>query len=321
MSSVYEFGPFRLDSAEGVLLRNGEPVRLMPKTLDMLRVLVENRGRLLHKDELMKLVWPDSFVDEGNLSHHVFSLRKALGDERGSTTYIETVPKRGYRFVGEVRPITGLDRLPTARSGLVPRDPASSDPYSLAAPRIESLAVLPLTNMSETPEQDYLVDGITEALISDLASIPTLRVISRTSAMRYRDTQKTLPEIAQELNIEGIVAGSVLRVGDRVRISIELIHGATDAHLWGNSYDEAIGDVLALQRDVTRAIAEEIKGILTPHERARLARFRAVAPAAHEAYLKGRYYYGKATEEGFRRAVEHLQIAIDADPNPFTHLM
>src|ERR1035437_7203245 len=181
--------------------------------------------------------------------------------------------------------------------------------------RIKAIAVLPLANLSRDPEQEYFVDGMTEALITDLAQIGALRVISRTSAMRYKGSDKSLPESARELNVDGVVEGSVLRAGDRVRITAQLIHAATDQHIWAKSYERDVSDVLALQSEVARAIAEEVQAKLTPQERARLARARPVNPAAHEAYLKGRYYWARATEESVRKSIEYFAEAIAKDPS------
>ena len=186
--------------------------------------------------------------------------------------------------------------------------------HKAVASRIKAIAVLPLANLSRDPEQDYFVDGMTEALITDLAQIGALRVISRTSAMRYKGSDKPLPEIARELNVDGLVEGSVLRAGDRVRITAQLIHAATDQHIWAKSYDRDLSDVLALQSEVARAIAEEVQAKLTPQESARLARPRRVNPAAHEAYLKGRYYWARATEESVRTSIEYFEEAIAKDP-------
>jgi serine/threonine protein kinase len=190
-----------------------------------------------------------------------------------------------------------------------PREPKA------VASRIKAIAVLPLANLCREPEQDYFVDGMTEALITDLAQIGALRVISRTSAMRYKGSDKPLPEIARELNVDGFVEGSVLRAGDRVRITAQLIHAATDQHIWAKSYERDVSDVLALQSEVARAIADEVQAKLTPQERARLARTRPVNPAAHEAYLKGRHHWARATEEGVRKSVEYFAQAVATDPS------
>ncbi|MGH9364577.1 MAG: protein kinase domain-containing protein [Thermoanaerobaculia bacterium] len=180
--------------------------------------------------------------------------------------------------------------------------------------RIQSLAVLPLENLSRDTEQEYFADGMTEELISDLGKIRALRVISRTSAMRYKGTKKSMPEIARELNVDALVEGSVLRAGDRVRITAQLIHAATDRHLWSESYERDLKDVLALQSEVARAVAREVKIALTPQEQARFAEARPVDPEAHQLYLKGRYYVVKNTQEAAQKALECFQQAIDKDP-------
>jgi eukaryotic-like serine/threonine-protein kinase len=187
--------------------------------------------------------------------------------------------------------------------------------HKAVASRIKAIAVLPLANLSRDPEQEYFVDGMTEALITDLAQIGALRVISRTSAMRYKGSDKPLPEIARELNVDGLVEGSVLRAGDRVRITAQLIHAASDQHLWAKSYERDLRDVLALQSEVARAIAEEVQIKLTPQQRARLARSRPVNPAAHEAYLKGRHYWARTTEASVRKSIECFEEAIAKDSN------
>ena len=181
-------------------------------------------------------------------------------------------------------------------------------------PRIESLAVLPLANLSRDPEQDYFADGVTEALITDLSKIRALKVISRTSVMRYKKTDKTLPQIGRELGVDGIVEGSVLRVGDRVRITAQLIHATSDRHLWAESYERDMRDVLALQGDVAQAIAAQIRIEVAPEERTRLASARPVNPESYQLYLMGRYHAGKATFEGFSKGIEYFQQAIEKDP-------
>jgi len=183
------------------------------------------------------------------------------------------------------------------------------------SPRIESLAVLPIANLSGDPQQEYFADGMTEALITDLSKIGALSVISRTSVMRYKGTTKPLPEIARELNVDAVVEGSVQRSGDRVRVTAQLIGARTDTHLWAESYDRDLHDILALQDDVARAIANQIKVKLTPQEQVRLASARPVNPETHEAYLKGRYYWNKRTEEGFHRSIEYFSEATEKDPN------
>jgi TolB-like protein/Tfp pilus assembly protein PilF len=183
-----------------------------------------------------------------------------------------------------------------------------------ASPRIESLAVLPLANLSGDASQEYFADGMTEALITDLSRIRALRVISRTSVMRYKGTTKPVPEIARELNVEAVVEGSVQWSGDRVRVTAQLIGAPTDTHLWAESYDRDLRDVLALQDDVARAIASQIKVKLTPQEQVRLASAHRANPEAHEAYLKGRYYWNKRSRGEVKKSLEYFQRAIEIDP-------
>ncbi len=180
------------------------------------------------------------------------------------------------------------------------------------AGHIHALAVLPLTNLARDPEQDYLADGMTDALITELAQIRALRVISRTSAMHYKGTTKTVPEIARELGVDGIVVGPVMRAGDRLRITAQLIHAASDRHLWAHSYERDLRDVLQLQSEVARTIADEIHVALTPQERARLSRVRQVNVESHEAYLRGHYHWGRAQPD---RSIENFQRAIALDPD------
>src|SRR5216684_4859812 len=186
---------------------------------------------------------------------------------------------------------------------------------AIRRPRIESLAVLPLVNLSHDPEQEYFADGMTEQLTSDLGQIGALRVISRTSAMHYKGTSKTLPEIARELHVDAVVEGSVERSGDQVRITAQLIEAPTDRHLWARSYQRDLRNVLSLQDDVAQAIAMEVRIKLTPQEQIHLAKARPVKPEAHEAYLRGLFELRKQTDEGIEKAVEYFRQAVALDPN------
>ena len=185
---------------------------------------------------------------------------------------------------------------------------------SLAAPHIESLAVLPLQNLSGDPTQEYFADGMTEELITDLSKIEAIRVISRTSAMRYKGSSKSLPEIARELNVEGLVEGSVERSADRVRITAQLIYAPTDTHLWAESYERSLRDVLSLQDEVARDIANKIRIRLTPTEQTRLSNSGPVDPETYQFYLEGRYYWSMRTEEGIEEGIKYFRKAIERDP-------
>jgi TolB-like protein/DNA-binding winged helix-turn-helix (wHTH) protein len=345
---IFEFGSFRLNPAERLLLRDQASVHLPPKAFDALLVLVENRGHLLEKDELLRKVWPDTFVEESNLAQHISLLRKALQDGEDGPRYIETVPRRGYRFIAEVRELGGIATDTKVSSGPTPSPPSgvpesirppyrfSTLTYAIAAPAllllvfiltlpvwkrrrssgpepIQSLAVLPLQNLSADPAQEYFADGMTEALITDLAKIHGLKVISRTSIMRYKDSHERLPQIAQELGVDGIIEGAVLRSGDRVRITAQLVRAATDQHIWAESYERDLRDLVALQDEVSRSIATQIQKEIALPER-QLVTSAAVNPQAREDYLKGRYFWNLRTEAGYLKAIDYFQAAMTEDP-------
>ena len=363
---LYEFGPFRLDPAEHTLLRDGQPIPLRPKVFDILLVLVENHGHLVEKEDLMSSVWTEQFVEEGNINKNISMLRRALSEGENGQQFIETVPKRGYRFTADVRKVRFDDTTAlvpqTETSDVVETIPQHSydaernyEPTSVprlthtpvtwrrnwspflvlllllvtalgyvffmrarrrpAPPNIASIVVLPFQNLSSDATQDYLVDGVTDALIGDLAKLGALRVISRTSAMHYKGSQKSLPEIAKELNVDAAVEGTVQRSGDRVHVRAQLIHAASDSHLWAADYDRDFRDVLDLQSEVARAIAGEIRIRLTPTEQKLLVPKRTVAREAIDNYLQGRYFYNRRTEQDMRKALSYFERAINADGN------
>ena len=364
--AIFEFGPFRLNPAERLLLRDQAQVRLPPKAFDALLVLVENRGHLLEKDELLRKVWPDTFVEESNLAQNISVLRKALQDGEDGPRYIETVPTRGYRFVADVRELGGVTPDANLLSGPPagqPSSPAAPEsavpeigvvetgvseriiprrrfqaltyaigalalllaaliltlavwkrPHTTASEPIQSLAVLPLQNLSADSAQEYFADGMTEALITDLAKIPGLKVISRTSIMQYKDSHKKLPQIAQELGVDAIIEGAVLRSGDRVRITAQLVRAATDQHIWAESYEREFRDVVALEDEVSRNIAAQIQREIAPPAPHLLATSAAVSPQAREDYLKGRYFWNLRSEAGYLKAIDYFQAAVANDP-------
>lgn len=327
--ATYEFGPFCLDGNKKLLWRDSEPVALTPKVLDTLLTLIELRDRVVTKDELLERVWRGTVVEEGGLARNISILRKALGEKPDQHTYIVTVPGKGYRFVADVREAAGAGAsAKEARAsrwlllgGLVALAAAVLVVYLLrhppgapaAPPAITSLAVLPLANLSGDPAQEYFADGMTEALIGNLARIRALRVVSRTSVMRFKGGTRSLPEIARALSVDAIVEGSVLRTGDRVRISVQLIHVATDAHLWAREYERDLTDILKLQGEVSRAVAEEIQVQITAEERARLASAASVDPAAYQEYLLGQHYLWRLDEEDLTRAIDHFEQATRLD--------
>ena len=325
VSRVLRFDNFELDLRAGELRKGGVKLRLQGQPIQVLAALLNSAGALVTREELRAQVWPaETFVDfDHGLHNAIARLRETLGDSAGTPRYIETLPRRGYRFIGTVERIGPAEPLPAAPNAPSP-SPSLEAPVvpvrsrsrtvvitallmtaalaailvlipalshrAAATPLVRSIAVLPLANFSGDPAQEYFVDGMTDELITDLAKIGALRVISRTSVMRYKGTKKGLPEIARELNVDGIVEGSVMRSGQRVRITAQLLYGPTDKHLWADTYDRDLGDVLTLQSDVARAIAQQVRAQLTPQQQARLGARRPVNPEAYDSYLKGRYY-------------------------------
>ena len=288
-SPGYEFGPYRLDTVGRSLECRGEVIALPPKAVEVLAQLVKRPSEVIGKKELMETVWPEAFVEEANLNQMVFLLRRALEASNGSE-YITTVPRRGYRFSGTVRTV----EIPC---------------------RIDSIAVLPLANLSTDSSQEYFADGITEALIAELSKIGSLRVVSRTSVMRYKGKTEPVGQIARALRVRGILEGSVVKSGDRLRITVQLIHAGSDQHLWAEVYEGGIADVLEVQSKVARDVAAGIRAQLSRDEKARLTVSRKVSPEAYSLYLKGRYFARILTEEGQRKAILHFQKSIQCDPD------
>src|SRR5437762_736951 len=284
------FGPFELDRDAEELRKNGIKIRLQEQPLQILEILLQHPGKVIAREELREKTWPsDTFVDfDHGINNAIKRLREALGDNTETPRYIETLPRRGYRFIGKIE---------------------------REAPRFRSLAVLPLENLSRDPEQEYFAEGLTEALITTLAKIRELRVVSRTSAMQYKGVHKPLREIARELEVNAIVEGTVLRAGRRVRITAQLIDAPKESHLWAESYERDLRNVLALQSELAQAIAQEIRVKLTPLDQARFADAPAVDPDAYEAYLKGRYHWNRRSGAAVKKAIQWFQRAISKDPS------
>jgi len=336
---VIRFGVFELDLHAGELRKAGVRLRLPAQSVEVLTLLLERSGDLVTREELYQRLWPTgTFVDfDHGLNAVINRLRETLGDSADLPRFIETVPKRGYRFIapqsqakqtpeagvgadrgrkaGSLLAFVGLAVIAVAGLlvGLNVRGWRDRFLMRAANPRIQALAVLPLENLSGDPTQDYFVDGMTDELITSLGRIGALRVISRTSVMQYKSTKKPLPEIARELGVDAIVEGTVLRSGHRVRIIANLLYAPTDRHLWAESYERDLRDVLALQNEVADAIAREIKLKLTPQEQARLVRTRSINPEAHELYLKGSEVSWQGGDP--KKSREYFQQAVQKDPN------
>jgi TolB-like protein/Flp pilus assembly protein TadD len=288
-SRVVKFGLFEVDLQNAELRKSGMRQKLAGQPFQVLRLPLERPQQVVSRAELQHCIWPkDTFVDyDLALKKAVNRIRKVLGDSAESPRFIETIPRHGYRFIGNIQ-----------------RD----------IPRFPALAVMPLENLSRDPEQEYFAEGLTEALTTTLAKIGDLRVVSRTSAMLYKGARRPLREIARELEVDMVVEGTVLRVGRRVRITAQLIDANGEAHLWAESYERDLRNVLSLQADVARAIAREIQVKLIPQEEAKLGHVRSVDPEAYEAYLKGRYHWSRRTREGYGKAAHYFQQAIAKDP-------
>ena len=379
---VAQFGPFEVDLQAGQLRKNGRKVKLQDQPFQILACLLERAGEVVTREELQQKLWPvDTFTDfDHGLNNAINRLREALSDSADRPRYIETLPRRGYRFIAMVDIESGpapsgippQERLPngetTATQELpqgVPQQTQGDDgsPFGGAtnlvgpirepllrrnwgfrlaamsamllvgvavgwfvlhetsrprgqasAGRVGSLAVLPLENLSGDKEQDYFADGMTDELITNLGKISALRVISRTSVMQYRGAKKPLPEIARELNVDALVEGTVLRSGERVRITAQLVGVNPEKHLWAESYERDLRDVLALQDEVALDIANRIQVKLTSREQASLLNARPVDPAAHSAYLRGVYFWNKRTEQDLEKSIEYFHQAVQRDP-------
>ncbi|HEV3307151.1 MAG TPA: tetratricopeptide repeat protein [Candidatus Sulfotelmatobacter sp.] len=359
-NSVVRFGTFEVSFQSGEIRRSGLRIRVQQQPMKLLEILLEHPGEVVTREELRSRVWPDeSFGDfDQALNIAIGKLRSALGDSAENPRFIETLPKRGYRFIADVSVVDADARLKRPES--VARDLSVTDPgqkiqgiglavapqrrlwptrqiigalalviiiVSLsilsiwrfrsrtpASTGIRSIAVLPLENLSGDSSQNYFADGMTDELITDLAQISALRVISRTSVMAYKGARKPLPQIARELNVDAVVEGTVLRSGDQVRITAQLIEAATDKHLWSQSYEGELQDTLALQNRVASAIADQIRINLTPQEQAALKNLKVVNPEAYESYLKGRYFWNKRTADGLKVALAYFKQTIEEDP-------
>jgi TolB-like protein/DNA-binding winged helix-turn-helix (wHTH) protein len=350
LSRIIKFGVFEVDLEAGELRKSGMRQKLGGQAFEVLHLLLEHPREVVTREQLQQHIWPqNTFVDyDLALKKAVNRIREVLGDSAESPRFIETVPRRGYRFIA---PISDNGQDEVAHAQTIPISAGRRYQLSMAgpaaalflvllavfgvvelrtrfrasaAPRITSLAVLPLRNLSSDPNQEYFSDGLTDELITDLAQIGSVKVISHTSTMRYKDAKKSLPEIAHELNVDGIIEGTVQQSGDRVHITAQLIHGPSDKHLWAKSYERDLRDVFGLEREVTGDIARQVQGQLTATGQAQLTatsrgQLTPVNLNALEAYLQGNYHLRKGMmgvrDKELRMAGEYFQHAIDAAPD------
>jgi DNA-binding winged helix-turn-helix (wHTH) protein/TolB-like protein len=342
----YEFGRFRLKVAERVLLREGELVPLTPKVFDILVTLIENGGQVVAKDDLMKRVWPNTFVEEGNLTQNISLLRKALGETPGGAQFIETVPRRGYRFVAETKQSWG-DAEPagnghkehsletsvqtpvvstpntTSQLARIRRTPLFAvvaglvvvgiiglvyfTSWGKAENSIQSIAVLPFIDESADPDAQYINDKIAESLINSLSKLPQLRVVPRSVVAGYKGKEIDPRKVGEELNVRAVVTGRIRRHGDIINIQADLIDLQNVAQLWGQHYDHKVSDVLLVQDDISRDIFENLRVKLNVEEKKQLEAYRL--------YLKGRNAWNKRTSDALQEAIDFFNQAIAIDPN------
>ena len=359
---LYEFGPFQLDPPERLLLCDGQPVSLTPKAFDMLLALVDRSGHLVEKDELLKIVWPGSFVEEGNLAVTISQLRKALNDDRGQHRYIETVSKKGYRFVAEVKRLDdsalviasskpaeessaaavfppldaipappawpeppkrkawgflvsaalGLSLLPLIVVGVLHRK-ASSKPTQ-GVPAVTSLAVLPFQTLGTSSPDKYLELGMADTVITKLASTGKITVRPTSAIQQYAGTHLSLQAIGREQGVDAVLEGRIQRDGGRVRVTVQLIRVQDGVQLWADTFDRQFTDVFALEDALADMAAQSIRLKLTGEETRRFTKRSTERPDAYEAYMKGRYFWNKRTQDGLKKGLGYFQEAINLDP-------
>jgi TolB-like protein/DNA-binding winged helix-turn-helix (wHTH) protein/Tfp pilus assembly protein PilF len=353
ISNLYAFGDFRLDAKNRVLRLGDKPIALTPKAFEVLLLLIQHSGRLVSKDELMRTIWPDSFVEESNLTQTVFMLRKALG-ETPEQRYILTIQGRGYRFADEVKEVSGSVGLAPDTATLPPRtegsQPKPTDHHpakkmwlvtgvvlvlvaALTAyfrwsnSRIQAqkarvrlmLAVLPFQNLTGDAGQDYFTDGMTEEMITQLGNLDPqhLGVIARTSVMHYKNSLTPLDQIGRELRVQYVLEGSIRRDAGKVRITAQLIQARDQTHIWARQYDRELRDLLAVQGEIAQETADEIQLTLGDHKSS-VAPAPALSPRSYDAYdlyLKGQYFLNKRTAVDLEEAIRYFQQAIAKDPD------
>ena len=345
-SRLWSFANCEFDELGRKLRVNGNSIELEPKPMEVLLYLLHHPGEVASKETLLDTVWPGLMVGDGSLATAVSKLRKAIGDD--DSLIVQTVPRVGYRLGVPVRALstdTAVQRLEpitdhltdetasqrhrtwravaiVATLILIAAAAAISWKYFFSAGKgapsgaqVTSIAVLPIVNMSGDPTQDFLADGMTEELITELSQVHALRVISRTTVMQYKSARKPLPEIARQLRVDLVLEGSVLRSGNRVRVTAQLIQAENDSHLWAESYDRDFQDILNLQKELAHQITRQVRVTLSPSEEKQLTTSATVNPQAHELYLEGRYFWNQRTKEALNRAASYFQQASVADPN------
>jgi TolB-like protein/tetratricopeptide (TPR) repeat protein len=295
---AYEFGAFRLDRGRRLLLRqDGTSVPLLPKAFDVLTYLVEREGLVLDKDELMRAVWPDTFVEENNLSQIISTVRRALGEARGEHRYIATIPGRGYQFVADVR--------------------AAGAGTSHATPSARSIVVLPFANVGDDADLEYFADGLADDLIASLSRLDGLRVVARTSAFFFKNRPSDIREIAKHLGVHLVLEGSVRRSGSRLRVTAQLINAADGCHVWSDRYEREMDmrDILRVQDEIREAVLGALTPSLSAVDQRPIVKHTTANAVAHEMYLKGRFHLFRMTPSGIDAGLQYFKAAIEHDPS------
>jgi DNA-binding winged helix-turn-helix (wHTH) protein/tetratricopeptide (TPR) repeat protein len=309
-SRFYDFGPFRIDASQHLLLRDGIEVPLTPKAFETLLLLVRNSGQIVDKDELLKTIWPEAFVEEATLAQNIFTIRKALGGSEGEQ-YIQTIPKRGYRFVATVA---------TAKNPAVQQDkpdtpaPGPTAERAVYAKPVYSIAVLPLINQTVDSDVEYLSDGLTESVTNSLSLIPELQVKACSTVLRYKSPTIDPQQVGRELGVAAVLTGRLLQVNENVVIRMELVEASSGWQLWGEEYTRGLADLPNFQLEVTKSIAENLRLKLTGEEWDRLSKLRTDNAEAFQFYLKGRSFLNKRTKEGYKKATDCFEQAIELEP-------
>src|SRR6266404_2653892 len=324
--TAVRFGTFEVNPPAGELRKQGVHIKLHEKPFQVLLALLEHPGEVVTRKELQDRLWPgDTFVEfENGLNNAISRLREALSDTADNPRFIETIPRRGYRFLPEVSQSLSSSRNARLRGWRMGIGATLAAALTIGAvvrlvdtrvQPIKSLDVLPFSDLGIGTADNFFADGMTDAVTTELAKLGVSKVISETSVAKFKNTKESVPQIARALGVDAVVEGAVLREGDRVRITVQLIRADTDRHLWADSYERQMTDILALQDEVALGVAHAIKLELSPGAPGRLTSPKQVNPDAYEAYLKGRYFMEKRDEESLPRAKDYFQQAVQLDPN------
>lgn len=305
-SIAYEFNGFRLEGSEGRLLYRGQPVPLKPKILNLLLFLVQMRGQLVVKDDLMKEIWPGTIVEENNITVSMSVLRKALGEDRLKPRFIETVPRRGYRFIAEVTEIPPEQKVVTDVQ-------LTASPAAFQEEPIDSLAVLPMESGGGDQNVEYLSEGITESIINMLSRIPKLRVLACSTVFRFKGKKIDPQEVGQLLNVRAVMMIRVMRLDEKLIIRSELVKVSDGSQLWGEQYGRSPSDILAIQDEIAKAITESLKFKLSRRDQITLSKQPTENIEAYNLYLRGRYFWNKYSKDWVLKAIEAFKQAIVID--------